>query len=66
MRALWHLWNAGAWRLEASAFTADPEVWATTYVDERMLLDRVGSNPGKWRASDFPAAGSEYDVPCRS
>jgi len=26
-----------AWRLKASAFTADPEVWATTYVDERML-----------------------------
>jgi hypothetical protein len=26
-----------AWRLEAFAFTADPEVWATTYVDERML-----------------------------
>lgn len=26
-----------AWRREASAFTADPEQWATTYVDERML-----------------------------
>jgi predicted nuclease of predicted toxin-antitoxin system len=26
-----------AWRLEAFAFTTDPEVWATTYVDERML-----------------------------
>jgi len=26
-----------AWRLEASAFTADPKLWATTYVDERML-----------------------------
>jgi hypothetical protein len=26
-----------AWRLEASAFTADSEQWAATYVDERML-----------------------------
>jgi len=34
--ALWLLKRL-AWRLEASAFTTDPEQWAMMYVDERML-----------------------------